>query len=204
MTTIVYSVEYYNPSPIRFTGTGHVDMDYFDDDRDSMEDTEILASFYDEEAEELCRPILEALQPTLEKRNEEEWSYVSIKRREVKPEKAERIDYGPEFFWNTFLDLGNGFNPDEYGWDETDKDGNPFDWDTKGFMNQIPKRKDFLKVCQAEIGFEMRCASIDIDECSYEQAYSETREKLEQFFEMDRKMYQRDFDHEWPMMKEAG
>ena len=97
MTQINYSVDFYNPSPIKFTPTGHVDMDYFDDDPAAENETHMLAIFYDEEVEELCRPILNAHEAKLEEQNKEEWAYVNINRHEVKPEKVERVDYGPEF-----------------------------------------------------------------------------------------------------------
>lgn len=201
MTQINYSVDFYNPSPIKFTPTGHVDMDYFDDDPAAENETHILAIFYDEEVEELCRPILDAHEAKLEERNKEEWSYVNINRHEVKPEKVERVDYGPEFFWNTFLDLGNGFCPDDYGWDETDINDKPYDWNTDELFKQVPKYKDFLKVCQDEIAAEMRWATKDLTDISVDEANFIVMEKMEQFLSMSRVMYQQDFDREWMMMR---
>ena len=201
MTTINYSVDYYNPSPIRFTETGHVDMDYFDEDPAAENETYMLAIFYDEEVEELCRPILDAHEATLTEQSKEEWSYVNINRHEVKPEKKERINYGPEFFWNTFLDLGNGFNPDDFGWDETDINDKPYDWNTDQLFKQVPKQKDFIKVCQHEIANEMVWATKDLTDIGVDEAESIVMEKMIWFLSMSRQMYQQDFDREWMMMR---
>jgi len=125
-------------------------MEAFDEGGDTYSET--VAVFEDKEAEELCSPILEKYEVSLAEDD------ICIEREEVFYDKK-TLDIS--YFWGVgdweyegILDLGNGFDPyTDYGWaeDATDIDGKPYDWESKDLVKQIPKRNDFLLVCEKEI-----------------------------------------------------
>jgi len=153
---IDYIKELFYQGEIKFTGTGHVDMDAFDENMHTEMQT--VATFYNEEAEKLCRPVLEAYGAELEKRNKSnpEADRVSIERIVATDNdlKGKKLDIS--FFWGvgdweyngSILDLGMGFDPTDYGWaeDATDINDKPFDWNTQNVYSQIPKEEDFILV----------------------------------------------------------
>ena len=205
MTTIVYEKKYYLGPKIEFTPTGHVDMDVFDEGGSTYVD--VLAEFHDEEAERLCRPVLEGLEDVYNRRNkaEPEADEVWVERViQHEPEPNKLSDYGPHFFWNDFLDVSNGFFPSEFDWDEEDNEGKPYDWDTEELFKQVPKYKDFLKVCQHEIANEMEWATKDLTDFSVDEAYRIVLDKVSMFLKMSRCMYQQEFDWENMMMRETA
>lgn len=200
MTQIIYKKESYTQGPIKFTPTGHVDMDDFDESGETI--TETIMTFDDPEVEELVAPDIDKLRAYFTEQNNErpEADEVDVVRKVVEPsvgKKAKPLDI--EFFWKEFIDLGMGFNPDDYGWDETDSEGKPYQWNTDELFKQVPKHEDFLKVCQKEIAHEMEWATKDLTEFGVDEAYDIVHERLEQFLKLSRNLYQQEADREWMM-----
>lgn len=191
---IRYTQNTYIRAPIQFTGTGHVDMDAFDEGGDTFLKT--VATFEDKRLEELCRPIIEDYESSLIK---EKVNYdaddVSIERKVIAyDEKALDISY----FWGVgnwedegILDLGNGFDPyTDYGWaeDATDINGEPYDWEGDNLLKQIPKKNDFLLVCQKEITHDLAGVCRDWDGCPNENLV-EGSEKFTKMVMLYRNLY---------------
>ena len=191
---IRYTQNTYIRAPIQFTGTGHVDMDAFDEGGDTFLET--VATFEDKRLEELCRPIIEDYESSLIK---EKVNYdaddVSIERKVIAyDEKALDISY----FWGVgnwedegILDLGNGFDPyTDYGWaeDATDINGEPYDWEGDNLLKQIPKKNDFLLVCQKEITHDLAGVCRDWDGCPNENLV-EGSEKFTKMVMLYRNLY---------------
>jgi hypothetical protein len=170
---IVYTQNTYIRAPIQFTGTGHVDMDAFDEGGDNVLKT--IVTFEDEELEALCRPVIEGYEASLIKEKVDfDADDVSIER-EVILYDGKTLDIS--YFWGVgdweyegILDLGNGFTPKDYGWaeDATDIDGKPYDWEGKELAKQIPKRNDFLLVCEKQIAHDLSGVCRDWDGCPNE------------------------------------
>ena len=132
-----YIKELYLGPTIEFTPSGHVDMDVFDES-DNRE-KEVLADFYDEEIEKLCKPIIESHISKLQKDDDTV--------NELLIEKTDYKKIGIGFFWKEIVHHESGFYTDDIGWDEetTDIFNKKYDWENDGFLKQIPKKKDFQK-----------------------------------------------------------
>lgn len=195
-----YSKHSYCQAAIEFTDTGHVDMDAFDENRGDTE-VQVLAEFYDEEAESLCRPLLEKLGVELAERNKDEpvADEITVVRESHKFTGSKSKPLDISFFWGVedwgndgILDLGNGFNPDDYDWDEnaTDILDNPYDWNSKNLHKQIPKEEDFISVCQKELADELRFAfGKDTDGFSYDDEVRYLKDKLDRMIVLHRNLY---------------
>lgn len=76
-----------------------------------------------------------------------------------------------QFFWDEVVGLahGNGFNPDEFNWRETDIHDKPFQWDTEQelkedlLVKQIPKPNDFIAVCMPAFESALREVIFPVD-----------------------------------------
>lgn len=205
MMRIEYRKELFYQGEIKFTGTGHVDMDAFDENMHS--EIETVATFHDEEAERLCRPVLEAYGAELEKRNknEPECDIVSLERTVIKDSDFEGKILDISYFWGCgdweydgLLELGNGFDPyTDCGWaeDATDIDGKPYDWEGSNLYSQIPKEEDFILVCQKEIARELRFGfNKDTDGSTPEENADYAVEKMHRIIMLHRNLYNRDWD----------
>ena len=195
-----YSKHSYCQAAIEFTDTGHVDMDAFDENRGDTE-VQVLAEFYDEEAESLCRPLLEKLGVELAERNKDEpvADEITVVRESHKftGSKSKHLDIS--FFWGVgdwendgVLDAGNGFDVRDYGWDEntTDINDKPYEWDAADFGKQIPKEEDFISVCQKELADELRFAfGKDSEGISYDDGVRYLKDKLDSMIVLHRNLY---------------
>jgi len=200
-----YSKHSYCQAAIEFTATGHVDMDAFDENHGDTE-VEVLAEFYNEEAESLCRPLLEKLGVELAERNQVEpvADEVSVVREfhQYTGSKSQPLDVS--FFWGVgdwendgVLDAGNGFDVRDYGWDEntTDINDKPYEWDAADFGKQIPKEKDFISVCQKELAQELRFAfGKDSEGISYDDGVRYLKDKLDSMIVLHRNLY---LENDW-------
>ena len=139
---------YYGPT-IEFTPSGHVDMDVFDES-DNRE-KEVLADFYDEEIEKLCKPIIESHISKLQKDDDTV--------NELLIEKTDYKKIGIGFFWKEIVHHESGFYTDDIGWDEetTDIFNKKYDWENNGFLKQIPKKKDFQKAFSIFVKDDFDC-----------------------------------------------
>ena len=91
-----------------------------------------------------------------------------------------------------WYDLLDGFNPDDYDWDEnaTDILDNPYDWNSKNLHKQIPKEEDFISVCQKELAQELRFAfGKDTDGFSYDDEVRYLKDKLDRMIVLHRNLY---------------
>jgi hypothetical protein len=195
-----YSKHSYCQAAIKFTATGHVDMDAFDEDHGDTE-VEVLAEFYNEEAESLCRPLLEKLGVELAERNQVEpvADEVSVVRKEHKYTGSKVKPLDVSFFWGVgdwendgVLDLGNGFYLEDYGWDEnaTDIYDKPYDWNTKNLHKQIPKEEDFISVCQKELAQELRFAfGKDSEGISHDEGVRYFQDQFDRMIVLHRNLY---------------
>lgn len=195
-----YSKHSYCQAAIEFTDTGHVDMDAFDQNSGDTE-VQVLAEFYDEEAESLCRPLLEKLGVELAERNKDEpvADEITVVRESHKFTGSKSKPLDISFFWGVgdwendgILDLGNGFNPDDYDWDEnaTDILDNPYEWNSKNLHKQIPKEEDFISVCQKELAQELRFAfGKDSEGISYDDGVRYLKDKLDRMIVLHRNLY---------------
>tara|TARA_R100001510_G_scaffold15099_1_gene12476 strand:+ start:1676 stop:2320 length:645 start_codon:yes stop_codon:yes gene_type:complete len=195
-----YSKHSYCQAAIEFTDTGHVDMDAFDENRGDTE-VKVLAEFYDEEAESLCRPLLEKLGVELAERNKDEpvADEITVVRESHKFTGSKSKPLDISFFWGVgdwendgVLDAGNGFDVRDYGWDEntTDINDKPYEWDSKNLHKQIPKEEDFISVCQKELAQELRFAfGKDTDGFSYDDEVRYLKDKLDRMIVLHRNLY---------------
>ena len=194
-----YSKHSYCQAAIKFTATGHVDMDAFDEDHGDTE-VEVLAEFYDEEAESLCRPLLEKLGVGLAERNKDEpvADEITVVRESHKFTGCKSKPLDISFFWGVgdwddgVLDAGNGFDVRDYGWDEntTDINDKPYEWDAADFGKQIPKEEDFISVCQKELAQELRFAfGKDSEGISYDDGVRYLKDKLDSMIVLHRNIY---------------
>lgn len=147
---IKYRIEYRLVSrtieTVTFTASGHPDLEAWDAAEDE-ENTKVLAVFYDEDAEEKCRHVFEKLNIEHQKMNEESsapWAdYVGVERVVVEEEEDADITW----WWKEILGIEGGFNPDDYGWSDTDLFGKKYEWDNdEELVKQVPKVTDFIKV----------------------------------------------------------
>lgn len=202
---IEYRKELFYQGEIKFTGTGHVDMDAFDENMHT--EIETVATFHDDEAERLCRPVLEAYGAELEKRNndEPEADSVTLERTVIEHGDFKSKPLDISFFWGvgdweyngSILDLGMGFDPTDYGWaeDATDINDQPYDWNTQNVYSQIPKEEDFILVCQKEIAQELRFGfHKDTDGSTPEENADDAIEKMHRMIMLHRNLYNRDWD----------
>ena len=190
---IVYTKHTYIRAPLQFTGTGHVDMEAFDEGGDTYSET--VAVFEDKEAEELCSPILEKYEASLAEEGVDVYAdSICIEREEIFYNKK---TLGISYFWGVgdweyegILDLGNGFDPTDYGWaeDATDVDGKPYDWESKDLVKQIPKPNDFLLVCEKEIAHDLSGVCRHWDGCP-KQNLVEGNEKFTKMVMLYRNLY---------------
>lgn len=67
-----------------------------------------------------------------------------------------KLDIG--YFWNGILDLGMGFDPDEFGWSDTDNNGNEYAWNEDALEKQVPKVDDYLSVAMDDLRRELEFA----------------------------------------------
>ena len=143
----------YGPT-IKFTESGHVDMDVFDESDNTDYDT--LAIFYDEAVEKLCRPIIENHIKDLQKENDDKRLVGHI---DFEREESNDNDLGIEFFWDAIVHYESGFTPEELGWDDnaTDRNGNDYKWGSSGFLAQIPKQEDFKSALSIFAKQEFEC-----------------------------------------------
>jgi hypothetical protein len=204
---VEYIKELFYQGEIEFTGTGHVDMDAFDENMHT--ETQTVATFDDEEAESLCRPVLEAYGAQLEKRNkdEPECDILTFERKVTKDNDLEGKKLDISFFWGVkdweysspVLDCGScGFDPTDYGWaeDATDINDKPYDWATDNLFSQIPKEEDFILVCQKEIAQELRFGFNKDTDGSPEENADEAITKMQRMIILHRNLYNRDWDAE--------
>tara|TARA_X000001382_G_scaffold129808_2_gene122742 strand:+ start:112 stop:756 length:645 start_codon:yes stop_codon:yes gene_type:complete len=207
MMKIEYIKELFYQGEIEFTGTGHVDMDAFDENHHT--EIQTVATFYDEEAESLCRPVLEAYGAQLEKRNkdEPECDILTFERKVIKDNDLEGKKLDISFFWGVkdweysspVLDCGScGFDPTDYGWaeDATDINDKPYDWATDNLFSQVPKEEDFILVCQKEIAQELRFGFNKDTDGSPEENADEAITKMQRMIILHRNLYNRDWDAE--------
>lgn len=202
---VEYIKELFYQGEIEFTGTGHVDMDAFDENMHT--EIQTVATFHDEEAESLCRPVLESYGEELEKRNknEPECDILTFERKVTEDNDLEGKKLDISYFWGVgdweysdgVLDLGNGFDPyTDYGWaeDATDIDGKPYNWEENNLHSQIPKEEDFILVCQKEISQELRFGFNRATDGSPEENADEAITKMQRMIMLHRNLYNRDWD----------
>lgn len=68
-------------------------------------------------------------------------------------ENSEKL--GIEHFWQDILGVDNGFNPNEYGWSDTDNSGKEYAWDKDTLEKQVPKVDDYLSVAIDDLRREL-------------------------------------------------
>ena len=179
MKRIEYRLVQYRAAPLKFTDTGHVDMDAFDEDR-GHEDVTVLAVFFDEEIEKASRHLLAELDTKYKKENEDfpEYDQVDVERVVIDDKPEPRV--GIEWFWEEVVWVSNGFDPSVYDFSDTDVHGKPWQWDDDGLMRQIPKPKDFVRVAMDEIKGELMnvCKPVDISPSEAESCAKEICSKI--------------------------
>ena len=160
---VEYRLEYHYGPSFTFTDSGHVDMEAFDE-RDADDHFEVLAVFHDEETERLFRTLHLELDEHHKKIHAEDSSIyecdeVEVTRNEISKAKATPWEPDIKWWWENIACIDGGFDPDEYGWDATDKDGNPFDWESDDLLKQAPKLEDFIKVCNRHFNWRIDLTS---------------------------------------------
>ena len=201
MKRIEYRLVKYRAAPLKFTGTGHVDMDAFDEDR-GHEDVTVLAVFFDEEIEKASRHLLGELDAKYKKENEdfpeEAYDQVDVERVVIEHKPEAKVGIG--WFWNEVCWVSNGFDPSEYNWSDTDVHGNPYSWDDDGFLKQIPKPKDFVSAALDEIRGELMNVCRPM-ECSASEAESYAHEICSNIISLASDLYNPDDEDEALIMR---
>ena len=138
---VEYRLEYHYGPSFTFTESGHVDMEAFDE-RDADDHFEVLAVFHDEETEKLFRTLHPQLDEYHKKFMQKILQFTNVMKYrslEMKYQKAKATPWEPdiEWWWENIACIDGGFDPNEYGWDTTDKDGNPLIGKAMTFSNKL-------------------------------------------------------------------
>ncbi len=153
-STEVY-IEYSNVVLPEFDSKGKPDLLGWDDAvQANQPDRDSIATFYSPEYEKVCMPAILEHSKSVDLCEVYEADDAEIV---VEHKYAEEEKESIPFFWEEIVDVGNGFSPQDHGWDEnaTDKDDNEYLWNEDEFLQQIPKYKDFVKSCQHYLGREL-------------------------------------------------
>lgn len=206
----VYGMEYYEACVPSFGSDGHPDLLAWDDAMDSNEsDKEIWATFHDDEAADLCEPILERLFASREEDAKMRCDEATFINEDVRETQKERVSI--EYFWEQVLYIDNGFDPDEFNWSDTDRDDNEYWWscvhnDYKnvfprptnrrkhkqqmrdGLTKQVPKEQDFLSVVAQDLIRELEFSFNPYD-MSCDTAEDIAREKFDNILRLGIQLY---------------
>jgi len=176
-----------------FDSSGRPDLLAWDDAMDSHEnDVDIWATFHDDEAADLCEPVLRDLFKSREDAARQECDEPVFICESVKPTTAEKLDI--EYFWQDILDLGNGFDPDEFGWSDTDNTGNEYAWNEDALEKQVPKPDDYLSVAMNDLRVELECA-FNPCEISPSEAEAFALEKFQNILRLGIQLYRKKDDY---------
>lgn len=191
--TKVFGMEYSVAVAPSFDSSGRPDLLAWDDAMDSHEnDVDIWATFHDSEAADLCEPVLRDLFKSREDAAREECDEPVFICENVKPTATEELDIG--YFWQDILDLGNGFDPDEFGWSDTDKSGDEYAWNEDTLEKQVPKPDDYLSVAMNDLRVELECAFNPYD-ISPSEAEAFALEKFQNILRLGIQLYRRKGDY---------
>lgn len=208
--TKIFGMEYSVACVPSFDSGGRPDLLAWDDAMDSHEnEKEIWAEFHDEEAAKLCEPVLKRLFESREEDAKMQCDTPYFIDDDVSDNRPEPLSV--EYFWEEVLWLDNGFDPDEFNWSDTDRDGNEYWWTCAtndyqnvekpiksrrkhlqemkdGLTQQVPKEQDYLSVALNELESELRFAFNPYD-MSASSAEHLVREKFEKIMRLGIQLY---------------
>jgi len=191
--TKLFGMEYSVAVVPTFDRSGRPDLLGWDEAMDNHEnDVDIWATFHDAEAADLCEPVLRDLFKSREEAAREECDEPVFVCESVKPKMAEKLDI--EYFWQDILDLGNGFNPDEFSWSDTDNSGKEYAWNEDALEKQVPKADDYLSVAMNDLRSELEFA-FNPYEISTSEAEAYAVEKFQNILRLGIQLYRKEEDY---------
>lgn len=191
--TKLFGMEYSVAVVPTFDRSGRPDLLGWDDAMDSHEnDVDIWATFHDDEAADLCEPVLRDLFKSREDAAREECDEPVFICESVTPTTAEKLDI--EYFWQDILDVGNGFDADEFGWSDTDNSGKEYAWNEDSLEKQVPKAEDYLSVAMNDLRSELEFAFNPYD-ISPSEAEAFALEKFQNILRLGIQLYRKEEDY---------
>ena len=90
--------------------------------------------------------------------------------------------------------MGNGFDPDEFGWSDTDNSDKEYAWNEDALEKQVPKSNDYLSVAMRDLRVELECAFNPYD-ISPSEAEAFALEKFQNILRLGIQLYRKEEDY---------
>lgn len=187
-------IQYSNAIVPEFDSKGKPDLLGWDDAKAShIPDKDAIATFYSKDYANICMPAINDYHKDIDLSEVYEADDADVYVHHIYDEEELSI----AFFWEEIVDVGNGFSPEDHGWDKdaTDKDGNDYLWNEEGLFQQVPKYEDFVKSCQNHLRLELNWC-IDPDETSQEEAVRGSVREIAKMMELAVKIYGRRYSYD--------
>lgn len=181
-------IQYSNAVVPEFDSKGKPDLLGWDDAVAShIPDRDPIATFYSKDYANICMPAINDHHKDIDLRKVYDADDADVYVHHIHDEEEE---LSTAFFWEEIVNVGNGFSPEDHGWDKdaTDKDGNEYLWNEEDLFQQAPKYDDFVKSCQHRLMLELGWC-VDPTEMSQEDAVRESVNELNKMMELAVKVY---------------